>query len=163
VLTALERAGALKDEAGLVRARLCLDEALVNAVMHGSGFNAAKRVVLRAYVRKDGWSVRVEDEGSGFRDEDLPDPEALENLLEEGGRGVHLMRSMLSELSYWRGGRVLVMTQKAAEQPASGHAADPDSPAPAAEPGTGQGQAHSKNSGKTPARKRRSTRKSARA
>jgi serine/threonine-protein kinase RsbW len=94
------------------RMRLCLDEALVNAVMHGSKYDVAKTVRVRAFAAPDRWSVLVEDQGAGFREEDLPDPAAAENLLEESGRGVHLMRTMMDDISYWRGGSVLLLVRR---------------------------------------------------
>jgi len=112
LLAALQDCGAIRSENDEVRMRLCLDEALVNAVMHGSKYNAAKNVSVRAYLDENQWAVLVEDEGSGFREEDLPDPDAQENLLEESGRGVHLIRTMMDSTSYWNGGRTLLMTKK---------------------------------------------------
>jgi len=112
----LKAEDAIRTDSEEARARLCLDEALVNAMMHGSHYDAAKNVTVAAYVDPKQWTIRIDDDGDGFRDEDLPDPEAPENLLEESGRGVHLMRSILSEVSYWRGGRTLVMVQRKASQ-----------------------------------------------
>jgi serine/threonine-protein kinase RsbW len=118
----------LHEEKGLLsdsdenRARLCLDEALVNAIMHGSRNDSSKTVLAQAFILPNAWSVRVTDEGDGFRDEDLPDPDAPENLLEESGRGVHLMRSIMSDVSYWLGGRMLVMTRRTDKTPSSASA-----------------------------------------
>ncbi|HEY3319050.1 MAG TPA: ATP-binding protein [Planctomycetota bacterium] len=111
LLAALLSAGALSGESAELRFRLCLDEALVNAVMHGNRYDAAKSVRVRAFIDPKSWSVLVEDEGAGFREEDLPDPQAAENLLEESGRGVHLIRSMMDEVSYWSGGAALLMVK----------------------------------------------------
>lgn len=117
LLQNLQECGAIRTEADEVRMRLCLDEALVNAVMHGSKYDEKKSVRVRAFVDPLEWSVLVEDEGAGFREEDLPDPDAQENLLEESGRGVHLIRTMMDETSYWSGGRALLMSRK---RPAAG-------------------------------------------
>lgn len=111
LLDALRKSGAIADEGDEIRTRLCLDEALVNAVMHGSKYNPEKTVTVRAYQSDAKYSVLIEDEGEGFREEDLPDPGAAENLLEESGRGVHLIRSIMDEVGYWRGGRVLLMSR----------------------------------------------------
>jgi serine/threonine-protein kinase RsbW len=94
-----------------VNFRLVLDEALVNAVMHGNKFDASKSARVRAYLSGDTISFLVEDEGAGFKEEDLPDPAAPENLLEESGRGVILIRGIMHHVSYWRGGSVLLMTK----------------------------------------------------
>jgi serine/threonine-protein kinase RsbW len=112
LLSALISAGLLANEGDDSRARLCLDEALINAVMHGNRYDTRKRVRVRAYLCPADWTVIVEDEGPGFKEEDLPDPVAPENMLEESGRGVHLIRSMMDTVSYWKNGSALVMSQK---------------------------------------------------
>jgi len=111
LLKALEDSGALAQEADLFPARLCLDEALINAVMHGSQYDSAKQVRVRAYSDGASWSVVIEDQGPGFKEEDLPDPDADENLLEESGRGVLLMRRFMGKLAYYRGGACVVMSR----------------------------------------------------
>ena len=93
----------------LERVRLCLDEALVNAVMHGSKYDPSKQVHAAVYATEQKFSILIEDEGPGFNEEDLPDPEAPENLLEESGRGVILIRALMNEVSYWRNGASLMM------------------------------------------------------
>ena len=53
--------------------------------------------------------VRVQDEGTGFDPEAVPDPLAEENLLKADGRGIFFMRSFMDEVSYSfpaRGGTV---------------------------------------------------------
>jgi anti-sigma B factor antagonist len=87
--------------------RLCLDEALVNAVMHGSNYDPAKQVRASAYVSGQKLSFLIEDEGPGFKEEDLPcldDPE-----LNENGRGIVLIRGLMNEVGYWRNGASLLM------------------------------------------------------
>lgn len=96
-----------------VNFRLVLDEALVNAIMHGNKFDSGKTARVRAYVGAglSAISFVVEDQGAGFKEEDLPDPAAPENLLEESGRGVILIRGIMNHVSYWRGGSVLLMSK----------------------------------------------------
>lgn len=150
LIDALKAEGALQNDSDESRARLCLDEALVNALMHGSGYDGEKSVNVAAYISAETWTIRVDDEGAGFRDEDLPDPDAPENLLEEGGRGVHLIRSIMSNVSYWRGGRTLLMVQR--RTPAARKSG-------AALPGTPDAKENTKASGrkkKAPRRKRAS-------
>jgi serine/threonine-protein kinase RsbW len=112
LLSALISVGLLGHEGDDSRARLCLDEAMINAVMHGNRYDSTKRVRVRAYLCPANWCVIIEDEGPGFKEEDLPDPGAPENLLEESGRGVHLIRSMMDNVSYWKNGSAVVMSQK---------------------------------------------------
>jgi serine/threonine-protein kinase RsbW len=111
LLDALSGAKIMAGDSDEARARLCLDEALVNAVTHGNQSDPAKSVRVRAFLAADIWSVLIEDEGTGFREEDLPDPSAPENLLEESGRGVHLIRSMMDSAGYWKNGSALLMSR----------------------------------------------------
>jgi len=112
VLKTLRDKGCLSGETEEIRMRLCLDEALRNAVMHGNRFDASKVARVRLWNEPSGWTALVEDQGAGFREEDLPDPDAPENLLEEGGRGVHLIRTMMDEANYWNGGSALLMQRR---------------------------------------------------
>src|SRR5688500_3590923 len=90
LLGTLRNSGGCDSDSDETRLRLVLDEALVNALMHGNKFDAGKQVRVRAFLGKAKWCVLIEDQGAGFREEDLPDPDAAENMLEESGRGVHL-------------------------------------------------------------------------
>ncbi len=111
LLVALAASGVFADASEEVSFRLVLDEALVNAVTHGNQSNAALKARVRAYRAPDKITFLVEDEGPGFREEDLPDPDAPENLLEESGRGVILIRGIMTEVSYWRNGAALLMSK----------------------------------------------------
>ena len=115
LLAVLAQADAFADPADEVNYRLVLDEALVNAVTHGNRSDATKKARVRAYHNTTASPAKitflVEDEGPGFREEDLPDPNAPENLLEESGRGVILIRSIMSDVGYWRGGATLMMSK----------------------------------------------------
>lgn len=118
LLKLLTDRGVLSDSTEAINVRLALDEALVNAVTHGNHSNVNLKARIRAYLSPTRMSFIIEDEGAGFREEDLPDPDAPENLLEENGRGVILIRGIMSEVSYWRGGTTLLMS-KALHSPGS--------------------------------------------
>ncbi len=77
-------------------ARLCLEEALVNAVRHGNGCDQTRLVKLEVIRETDHIRVRVCDEGNGFRPDDiqLPDPE------KPGGRGICLIRHFVDEVRF---------------------------------------------------------------
>ncbi|PLC13876.1 hypothetical protein BV582_22780, partial [Bacillus paralicheniformis] len=46
--------------------RLCLDEALINAITHGNANDPSKRVTVRVFCSQAAWGVEVADEGAGF-------------------------------------------------------------------------------------------------
>lgn len=96
---------------GDLRARIfvCISEAVRNAMEHGNKFDPSKKVYLEAVVRADSIEVCVEDEGSGFDAERLPDPTSEEFLESERGRGIFLIRSLADSLSFEERGRRVVM------------------------------------------------------
>jgi serine/threonine-protein kinase RsbW len=53
-----------------------------------------KSVTITGEVRQGELLLTIDDFGSGFNPDTLPDPLAQENLLRDGGRGVFLMRSL---------------------------------------------------------------------
>lgn len=98
--------------------RLALDEALVNAVKHGNGNDPSKKVLIDFSIDDQRLVVEVEDEGKGFKPQDLPDPTAEENLGRPNGRGVMLMQAYMTDVSYnERGNRVILTKQRDCERP----------------------------------------------
>ena len=84
---------------------LALDEALDNAVVHGNRMDRQKLVqVLCRCEPGKGISVVVKDQGQGFDPSAVPDPTAPENIGAEHGRGIWLMKSVMDEVSFERGG-----------------------------------------------------------
>src|ERR1700749_5086575 len=65
---------------GIFGVRLALEEALVNAIKHGNGLDPNKEVAVTCQISNDKVRVVIEDQGSGFRLEDVPDPTEDENL-----------------------------------------------------------------------------------
>lgn len=80
--------------------RLCMEEALRNAILHGNKGDKNLPVLI-SYSFKDGkFIVEIEDKGTGFKPTKLPDPTEDENLLREGGRGVFIMHKLMDEIKY---------------------------------------------------------------
>jgi serine/threonine-protein kinase RsbW len=80
--------------------RLALEEAVVNAIKHGHQGDPSKVVRVLYGVGPQQVVLVVEDQGPGFRPEDLPDPLDPENLERACGRGVFLMRHYMDEVKY---------------------------------------------------------------
>ena len=80
---------------------LALREALSNAVVHGNRLDAHKLVHVRCRCKVGkGISVTVSDQGLGFDASALPDPLSVDNLEAEHGRGIHLMKLAMDEVSF---------------------------------------------------------------
>jgi len=56
--------------------------------------------------------ITVRDEGPGFRSDAVPDPTSPENRLFTHGRGIYLMKMLMDEVSFVKGGSVVRMRKK---------------------------------------------------
>lgn len=79
---------------------MAVRECLVNAVAHGNKYNTRKKVAYRLEGHAEKLIIEVGDEGDGFKDEEVPDPLAQENLLKQSGRGLLLMRAFMDECDH---------------------------------------------------------------
>ena len=88
------------------------EEALRNAMIHGNKFSPDKTVKIEVDVNPGVVVISVEDEGEGFNPDSLPDPTLDENLLKESGRGVYLIKHLMDEVYYEKGGRKVIMKKR---------------------------------------------------
>jgi len=97
---------------------LALAEALNNAVVHGNRMDRQKlvQVLCRCELGK-GVSVVVKDQGRGFDPDAVPDPTAAENIGADHGRGIWVMKSVMDEVSFERGGTEVRMRKAPTRQP----------------------------------------------
>lgn len=77
--------------------RLAVDEAFVNAVVHGARCDPAKEISVAADFDGGRATIAVADSGEGFDPATVPD--ALSDA--QGGRGLFLLRSFCDEVT-WR-------------------------------------------------------------
>ena len=96
---------------------LALAEALNNAVVHGNRMDRQKvvQVLCRCELGK-GISVVVKDQGQGFDPHAVPDPTAAENIGADHGRGIWVMKSVMDEISFERGGTEVRMRKAPTRQ-----------------------------------------------
>ncbi|CAM3706751.1 ATP-binding protein [Mucilaginibacter galii] len=75
----------------------CLNEAAINAIVHGNKLDANKKVIVNADVdpKRSIWTIT--DEGEGFDYNQLPDPTAEENLEKLTGRGVFILKHLADQ------------------------------------------------------------------
>lgn len=86
-------------------ARLCLEEALVNAVRHGNQCDHTREVRLEILREGKDCRVRIWDEGQGFQPEDIQLPSADQ----PGGRGICLIRHFVDEIRFDRANKCFEM------------------------------------------------------
>lgn len=75
----------------------CLNEAVINAIVHGNKLDPDKKVIVNAEIdgRRIIWTVA--DEGEGFDPNYIPDPTAPENLERLSGRGVFIIKQLADQ------------------------------------------------------------------
>ena len=97
---------------------LALREAVANAILHGNRMDARKLVHVRCCCESaKGIFIVVRDQGDGFDPYTVPNPLAVENLGAEHGRGIHLMKLAMDEVSFERGGtEVRIRKESGGEQ-----------------------------------------------
>lgn len=85
-------------------------EAANNAITHGNKLNEDKQVEITFEMDEDKILLTVEDEGSGFDYNNIPDPTSPENLENMSGRGVFLMTKLSDSIEFENNGSFVRMT-----------------------------------------------------
>lgn len=92
--------------------RLCTEEAVRNAIVHG---NLSDKYLLTtvSYWIEDGFiNIEVEDEGVGFDRGNLSDPTTDDNLTKGSGRGVYLINKLMDSARFNESGNKITMIKK---------------------------------------------------
>lgn len=87
------------DEEEVYHLGYAVHEAMVNAVVHGNGYSANKRIRFTVAHSDSSIEVAIQDEGAGFDPDANKDPLANENLMNESGRGIAIIRAFVDEFS----------------------------------------------------------------
>ncbi|MFT7243923.1 MAG: DNA-binding response OmpR family regulator [Candidatus Azotimanducaceae bacterium] len=121
-----------------VSLNLCLNESLINAIVHGNlGISSelkkddwgkfyelvaerensveyqCKQVVVKYHIDAEKFEIEIEDQGKGFDVNELPSATNPHALL-SSGRGVLLIRSYMSNVSWNETGNKITMTKRLA-------------------------------------------------
>jgi serine/threonine-protein kinase RsbW len=75
----------------------CLNEAVINAIIHGNKLDPEKKVFVNAEVDSKRIVWTIDDQGNGFDVNKLPDPTAPENLEALTGRGVFILKHLADQ------------------------------------------------------------------
>ena len=75
----------------------CLNEVVINAIIHGNKSDPAKKVIINAEVDSKRAIWTITDEGEGFDYVHLPDPTSDENLEKLTGRGVFIVKHLADQ------------------------------------------------------------------
>jgi len=99
----------VKKETLLTDLRLCLEEALINAIKHGNQQKRELEVNIEVKQRGRRVEFRVSDKGKGFDTTNIPDPTEKNNLQRPSGRGIFLIKKIMDEVRFFDGGRTIFM------------------------------------------------------
>lgn len=88
------------DESALFDIRLCVEETLRNAVVHGNQENKKSSVKIDYWLEGNKFIVEIEDEGRGFDYKNLPNPTHEDNIMKSSGRGIYLVRHLMDEVIF---------------------------------------------------------------
>ncbi len=92
--------------------KLALEEALTNAVKHGSCHDKSKPITVRYSVTTERAVFIIRDEGPGFDPIDVPDCTAPERIPFPSGRGIMLIRAYMDEVCYRDNGREIYFRKR---------------------------------------------------
>ena len=107
ILTLIEPLGF--SEAELFDIRVCVEEALSNAIKHGSKGRSEFPVSYSVSIAENTVEIRVKCSGSEFDPGSVADPTTPQNMERGGGRGVFLMRKLMDDIVFEDGGETVTM------------------------------------------------------
>ncbi len=86
---------------------VCVNEAVVNSIMHGNKYDENKKVKIQTFTTENHLFFRIADEGEGFNYRELPDPTTEENLLKESGRGLYIIKNISEDIVFSEKGNII--------------------------------------------------------
>jgi len=90
---------------------LVLTEAMANAILHANEDDPEKEIHVTITILDEVLCIKVYDQGQGFDISMLPSPDF--KSLDDHGRGVYIIRSLMDKVTYrkFKGGHVLEMVK----------------------------------------------------
>jgi serine/threonine-protein kinase RsbW len=85
----------------------CLNEATINAIIHGNKLDETKKVIINAEVEPKRIIWTITDEGTGFDYANLADPTSPENLENLTGRGVFIIKHLADQCIFNASGNTI--------------------------------------------------------
>ena len=100
-----------RDESDQIDILVALQEALANAALHGCDDDPLKRIHCTVRVDANDITITVRDPGRGF-DLALADPDNFSATTLSHGRGICLMRSLMTEVTFAHRGAEIRMRRR---------------------------------------------------
>jgi len=98
ILSSIEVLGL--DDGKIFDIKLCIEEAVRNAIVHGNHSDRRRSVRVTYGVEDSRLTIEVEDEGIGFDHRTVADPTAQAHIMKNSGRGVYLIRKLMDRTDY---------------------------------------------------------------
>ncbi len=98
-------------EGEIFAVKLAFEEALSNAIKHGSKCDPGKTVRATLDIDSTRVILSVTDQGDGFEPSKVPDPTLDENIEKPFGRGLMLMHAYMDEVTFDKNGRRVRMVK----------------------------------------------------
>ncbi|MBF0503626.1 MAG: ATP-binding protein [Candidatus Omnitrophica bacterium] len=99
------------DEDTLFDLKLCLHEAVVNAVKHGNKEKSDLTVHVLVKVSTKEITMEISDQGQGFDFNKIPNPTTEDNIGKLHGRGVYLILHSMDHVRFLNKGRTIKMVK----------------------------------------------------
>ena len=93
----------------LFQVQHALEEGVANAIEHGNKRDPDKLVRIEVELDDSKILVKIQDEGEGFPHWALPDPTDESNLDKPSGRGVYLIRNLMTKVWFNEKGSCIYM------------------------------------------------------
>ena len=100
------------DESKVFDIKLCIEEAVRNAIVHGNHSDRRKAVAVAYWVQDGSLYIEIEDEGPGFDHSKVADPTSGPHILKNSGRGVYLIKRLMDKVEYSVNGSRVTMVKK---------------------------------------------------
>lgn len=92
--------------------KLCVEEAVRNAIIHGNKSDKSLSVTVDYKIEKNKIIITIKDQGNGFDVKNVADPTLQDNLYKESGRGVFIIKRFMDKAVYNEKGSELVIEKK---------------------------------------------------
>lgn len=92
--------------------RLCVEEAVRNAIVHGNRSDKRLSVKVTYWTDHGAVNIKIEDEGRGFDAGAIADPTTDENMMRNCGRGIYLIRKLMDKVEFNEKGNKIKMVKQ---------------------------------------------------
>lgn len=88
---------------------MAVQEALANAILHGCNSNPALHVTMELLSGPSGVFITIQDPGPGFDLSQILDLSSEEGSTSSNGRGIHMMKAYMDDVTFAQQGREVRM------------------------------------------------------